>query len=56
MTGPGSNGKLCRARAKRDDEFYTQYGDVEAELAWFKQHFQGRRVLCSCDDPAWSAF
>lgn len=56
MTGPGSNGKLCRARAKRDDEFYTQYGDVEAELARFKQHFQGRRVLCSCDDPAWSAF
>ncbi len=35
----------------KKDEFYTQLVDVENELKYYKEHFKGKVVFCSCDDP-----
>ena len=43
------------ARAKKD-EFYTQLGDIERELQHYRKHFDGKVVLCNCDDPFESQF
>ena len=51
------NLKLTNARkAKNNDEFYTRLSDVENELRHYTEHFEGKTVLCNCDDPTWSAF
>ena len=47
---------LRKAKAVKNDEFYTQYIDVAKELMHYKEHFKGKIVLCNCDDPTWSAF
>lgn len=38
---------LDRARARKDDEFYTTYETVEKELCHYS--FKGLRVYCPCD-------
>jgi len=50
------NLNLNRARATKNDEFYTQRVDIERELAHYKDHFRGKTVLCNCDDPRVSNF
>lgn len=54
------NGNLNAAREKKNDEFYTQYPDIEREmnsyLDYNKDVFRGKSVLCPCDDPEWSNF
>ncbi|MCY4244897.1 MAG: adenine-specific methyltransferase EcoRI family protein [Gammaproteobacteria bacterium] len=50
------NLNLNRARAAKNDEFYTQRVDIERELAHYKDHFRGKTVLCNCDDPRVSNF
>lgn len=50
------NASFDRARKAKQDEFYTQLTDIERELRYFKQHFQGKTVLCNCDDPFESNF
>jgi len=40
----------------KQDEFYTQLDDIAKELKYYKQHFQGKVVLCNCDDPYESNF
>lgn len=51
------NLKLTNARkANNNDEFYTRLSDVEDELRHYTEHFEGKTVLCNCDDPTWSAF
>lgn len=47
---------LDAAKASRKDEFYTQLTDIERELQHYWQHFQGKTVLCNCDDPYESNF
>lgn len=47
---------LNEARAKKKNEFYTQYSDIEAELCHYTEHFAGKTVYCNCDDPAESEF
>lgn len=42
-------------KAKKD-EFYTQLADIENELRHYKDFFQGKTVLCNCDDPRISNF
>ena len=44
------------ARKVKNDEFYTRLVDIEKELRFYKQHFQGKVVLCNCDDPYESNF
>jgi len=50
------NRNLNRARAVKNDEFYTQLFDIERELTHYKDHFFGKVVLCNCDDPWVSNF
>ncbi len=47
---------LKQAKVAKQDEFYTQLVDIEKELKYYKPHFQGKVVLCNCDDPYESNF
>ena len=51
-----SSANLHKARAVKNDEFYTRFEDVSKELMHYQQHFKDRIVLCNCDDPRLSAF
>jgi hypothetical protein len=55
-----ANRTLASARAAKQDEFYTQYGDiqkeVEAYLEFDANTFRGKIVYCNCDDPFESNF
>lgn len=54
------NGNLSSAKAAKNDEFYTQYSDIEAEMnAYYEFNhdvFRGKTILLPCDDPEWSNF
>lgn len=50
------NLSLNHAFIAKKDEFYTQYDDVNKEMANYSDVFRGRTVLCNCDDPFESAF
>ena len=54
------NQNLKEARAEKNDEFYTQYHDIELELNAYLEYnpelFRGKVVLLPCDDPEWSEF
>ena len=47
---------LQKAKNKRDDEFYTTYESIVEELSHYKFHFEGKVILCNCDDPYESNF
>lgn len=51
-----SNSDLTTAKKRKKDEFYTQLSDIENEMRHYKQHFEGKVVLCNCDDPRSSNF
>lgn len=52
-----NNSILNKARySENTDEWYTDYKTVEAELAHYTSQFNGKTVLCNCDDPFESAF
>lgn len=50
------NTNLHKAKAAKNDEFYTQLTDVAKELMHYKKHFKDKIVFCNCDDPTWSSF
>lgn len=50
------NSSLAKAKDARQDEFYTRLTDIEKELRHYRGHFQGKTVLCNCDDPFESNF
>ena len=54
------NRNLGSAKAAKQDEFYTQYVDiqkeVEAYLEFDPDTFRGKVVYCNCDDPFESNF
>ena len=50
------NTNLYNANRAKQDEFYTQLADIEAELRHYKKHFKGKTVFCNCDDPFESNF
>lgn len=56
MPSRSLNSSLNKAKGARQDEFYTQLPDIEAELRHYRQHFRGKSVLCNCDDPFESNF
>ena len=45
------NETFARANRAKNDEFYTQLVDIEAELRHYRDQFRGKVVLCNCDDP-----
>ena len=51
-----ANKTLQQAHKNKNDEFYTQLPDINAELKHYKAHFKGKTVLCNCDDPRVSNF
>ena len=51
-----ANKQLTQAKKAKKDEFYTQLEDIEAELKHYRGHFEGKTVLCNCDDPRMSNF
>lgn len=55
-----SNSSLKAARAAKNDEFYTQYSDVEAEMNAYYEYnhdvFRDKTILLPCDDHEWSNF
>ena len=51
-----NNANLHNAKSAKNDEFYTQLVDVEKELKHYKAFFNGKKVLCNCNDDKWSAF
>lgn len=50
------NRSMQAAKASKQDEFYTQLSDIEKELKHYAAHFEGKTVLCNCDDPRVSNF
>ena len=60
MESKSMNRKLSAAKAAKQDEFYTQYVDiqkeVEAYLEFDADTFRGKVVYCNCDDPFESNF
>lgn len=55
-----ANDNLIRARKGKNDEFYTQYADIQSEVEAYLEHnpdtFRGKVVYCNCDDPYESNF
>jgi hypothetical protein len=55
-----ANENLGDAKKAKNDEFYTQYHDIEKEMNAYldfdKDVFRGKTVLLPCDDPEWSNF
>lgn len=55
-----ANSNLTNAKRAKNDEFYTQYHDIEKEVAAYIEFnpnvFRGKTILLPCDDPEWSNF
>ena len=56
MARNATNELLQNAKKSKSDEFYTQLGDIERELRYYKSHFKDKVVYCNCDDPRVSNF
>ncbi len=50
------NRNLIKAKAAKNDEFYTCLSDVENELLHYKEHFKDKVIFCNCNDSEESAF
>lgn len=54
------NDSLSQAKNAKNDELYTQYADIQAEINAYLEYdpdvFRGKTVLLPCDDPEWSNF
>ena len=54
------NANLSEAKKAKNDEFYTQYHDIEKEMSAYLELdpdvFRGKTILLPCDDPEWSNF
>ena len=55
-----ANRNLNEAAKNKNDEFYTQYDDIQKELNCYylynNDFLRGKTVLLPCDDPEWSNF
>ena len=55
-----ANSNLSKAKSVKNDEFYTQYADIQKEVNAYLEYdenvFRGKTVLLPCDDPEWSNF
>ena len=55
-----ANETLSKAKVAKNDEFYTQYHDIEREVEAYLEYnpdvFRNKTVLLPCDDPEWSNF
>jgi len=55
-----ANSNLTKAKTAKNDEFYTQYQDIEKEINAYLEFdpdvFRDKIILLPCDDPEWSNF
>jgi hypothetical protein len=55
-----ANTNLTSAKNAKNDEFYTQYHDIEKEINAYIDYnpdlFRDKTILLPCDDPEWSNF
>lgn len=55
-----ANQNLSNAKNAKNDEFYTQYVDIQKEMNAYLDYnldvFRGKTILLPCDDPEWSNF
>ena len=55
-----ANSNLTKAKTAKNDEFYTQYQDIEKEINAYLEFnpdfFRNKTILLPCDDPEWSNF
>ena len=55
-----ANNNLTNAKRAKNDEFYTQYSDIQKEIEAYLEYnpdvFRGKVVYCNCDDPFESNF
>ena len=54
-----ANANLNKAKKAKNDEFYTRYEDIEAEVMEYKEQFQDKIVYLPCDSlksEFWSFF
>jgi len=55
-----ANTNLANAKSAKNDEFYTQYADIQKEINAYLDYnpdvFRNKTVLLPCDDPEWSNF
>lgn len=55
-----ANSGLTKAKNAKNDEFYTQYYDIEKEMNAYLEYnpavFKDKTILLPCDDPEWSNF
>jgi len=55
-----ANKNLSQAKQAKNDEFYTQFADIEKEVLAYLDYdpnvFKGKTILLPCDDPEWSNF
>lgn len=55
-----ANNNLTMAKRAKNDEFYTQYSDIQKEIEAYMEYdpgaFKGKVVYCNCDDPYESNF
>jgi len=55
-----NNSNLGAAKSAKNDEFYTQYADIQKEVNAYLEYnpdtFRDKTVLLPCDDPEWSNF
>ena len=55
-----ANSNLKEAKSAKNDEFYTQFHDIEIEMNAYLEYnanvFKGKTILLPCDDPEWSNF
>ena len=54
------NENLRNAKVAKNDEFYTQYPDIQKEINAYLEYdpnvFKDKTILLPCDDPEWSNF
>ena len=54
------NKNLHKAKISKNDEFYTQYTDIQKEIDAYLEYnpnvFRDKIILLPCDDPEWSNF
>ena len=55
-----ANSNLTSAKKAKNDEFYTQFGDIQKEIEAYLEYnpdvFRDKVVYCNCDDPFESNF
>jgi hypothetical protein len=55
-----ANSNLTKAKKAKNDEFYTQFSDIQKEVESYLEYdpytFKGKVVYSNCDDPFESNF